>query len=64
VQLISGVLVTFLYVCHPDMAFRRVAYLMVEANWGWILRLVHSNGASFFFLLVYLHMARGFLVQG
>jgi ubiquinol-cytochrome c reductase cytochrome b subunit len=42
-----------------DSAFHSVEHIMRDVNFGWFLRYGHSNGASFFFLVVYLHMARG-----
>lgn len=58
VQILSGLLLSMYYVPNLDCAFLSVEYIMRDINYGWLLRYVHSNGASFFFLVVYFHMAR------
>lgn len=47
------------YVPHVDMAYSSVIHIIRDVNHGWLLRSVHSNGASFFFLCVYAHIGRG-----
>ena len=48
------------YVPNADLAFLSVEYIMREVQYGWLLRYMHANGASFFFLCVYFHMFRNF----
>lgn len=59
IQLVTGLILTTRYSCHADIAFDSVIYICQEVNFGWLLRLVHSTGASFFFLFLYFHIARG-----
>jgi ubiquinol-cytochrome c reductase cytochrome b subunit len=47
------------YCAHVDLAFISVEHIMRDINYGWFLRYVHANGAAFFFICVYIHMARG-----
>ena len=60
-QIISGIWLTMFYTPTAKDAFASVEYIMREVNWGWLIRYVHSTGASMFFIVVYLHMFRGFL---
>jgi ubiquinol-cytochrome c reductase cytochrome b/c1 subunit len=46
------------YVPHVDFAFDSVEHIMRDVNYGWLLRYIHASGASFFFVAVYIHMAR------
>ena len=59
VQLVTGVMLAMHYTPHVDMAFNSVETIMRDVNYGWLLRYLHSNGASMFFLAAYIHMARG-----
>ncbi|MEM9170476.1 MAG: cytochrome b N-terminal domain-containing protein [Pseudomonadota bacterium] len=59
VQIISGVVLAMHYTPHVDHAFESVEKIMRDVNYGWLIRYVHANGASMFFLAVYLHMFRG-----
>ena len=59
IQLITGIVLAMHYTPHVDMAFDSVEHIMRDVNYGWLLRYVHANGASMFFLAVYLHMFRG-----
>lgn len=59
VQIVTGVALSFWYVPSVDMAFASVEFIMREVHYGWLLRYLHSNGASLFFVVVYLHMGRG-----
>ena len=59
IQIVTGVLLAMHYTPHTDYAFSSVERIMRDINYGWLLRYLHSNGASFFFLAVYLHIARG-----
>ena len=47
------------YTPHVDLAFDSVEHIMRDVNYGWLLRYAHSNGASMFFIVVYIHIARG-----
>src|SRR6185437_98839 len=47
------------YTAHVDLAFKSVELIMRDVNYGWLLRYIHANGASMFFLAVYIHMFRG-----
>ena len=46
------------YIAHADMAFESVEHIMRDVNYGWLIRYIHSNGASMFFLAVYIHIFR------
>ncbi|TAK49889.1 MAG: cytochrome C [Xanthobacteraceae bacterium] len=59
VQLLTGIVLVMHYTPHADMAFKSVEALMRDVNYGWLLRYLHSNGASMFFVAVYIHMFRG-----
>jgi quinol-cytochrome oxidoreductase complex cytochrome b subunit/NADH:ubiquinone oxidoreductase subunit 3 (subunit A) len=59
VQIISGLFLTMYYIPHVDYAFDSVDHIMRDVTLGWFVRYVHSNGASMFFLVIYLHMLRG-----
>lgn len=58
-QLFTGILLATWYIPHINYAFESVEYIMREVQFGWFYRYMHANGASFFFLLVYIHMFRG-----
>jgi ubiquinol-cytochrome c reductase cytochrome b subunit len=59
VQLITGIVLAMHYVPHESMAFDSVEHIMRDVNWGWLLRYMHANGGSMFFLAAYIHIARG-----
>ena len=60
-QILTGIFLTMYY--HPTAsgAYASVQFIMREVSWGWLIRYMHSTGASFFFIVVYLHMFRGLL---
>lgn len=58
-QIVTGVLVAMHYSPSVDTAFISVEHLMRDVNYGWLLRYLHANGASAFFIAVYAHVARG-----
>ncbi len=58
-QIITGVILGMHYVAHTDHAFESIEHIMRDVNYGWLLRYVHANGASMFFLAVYIHIFRG-----
>ena len=59
IMIISGLVLSMHYVPHVDLAFDSVEHIMRDANYGWLIRYIHSVGASMFFLIVYIHIARG-----
>ena len=58
IQLVSGILLATRFSGHADISFDSVVFLFQDSNYGWLLRLIHSTGASFFFLFIYLHIGR------
>ena len=60
-QIITGIWLTMNYKPDALLAFNSVEYIMRDVNWGWLIRYMHSTGASFFFIVVYLHMFRALL---
>ena len=60
-QLVTGLWLTMFYTPTSEQAFSSVEYIMRDVNYGWLLRYMHSTGASAFFIVVYLHMFRGLL---
>ena len=58
-QIVTGIVLAMHYVPHADMAFDSVEHIMRDVNYGWMLRYMHANGASLFFVAVYIHMFRG-----
>ncbi len=60
-QLLTGIWLTMSYVPTAEGAFASVEYIMRDVEYGWIIRYLHSTGASAFFVVVYLHMFRGLL---
>jgi ubiquinol-cytochrome c reductase cytochrome b subunit len=61
IQLVTGVFLTMNYKPAAADAFASVEYIMRDVEWGWLIRYMHSTGASFFFIVVYLHMFRAML---
>ncbi len=59
VQIVTGVILAMHYTPHIDMAFISVEHIMRNVNYGWLIRYIHSNGASMFFIAVYIHIFRG-----
>ena len=59
IMIITGILLAMHYDPDPEGAFASVEHIMRDVNYGWLLRYIHMNGASFFFIVVYLHMFRG-----
>jgi ubiquinol-cytochrome c reductase cytochrome b/c1 subunit len=58
-QIITGIVLAMHYTPHVDHAFNSVEHIMRDVNYGWMLRYIHANGASMFFLAGYIHMLRG-----
>jgi len=61
IQLISGVLLSIHYTPHIDTAFSSTIHIIRDVNSGWLIRSIHINGASLFFILIYTHIRRGIL---
>src|SRR5437763_382112 len=59
VQIATGVVLAVHYTPQVDFAFNSVEFIMRDVNYGWLLRYVHANGASMFFIAAYVHMFRG-----
>nr|YP_009110144.1 cytochrome b [Hydrobasileus croceus]AIW64840.1 cytochrome b [Hydrobasileus croceus] len=58
IQIMTGLFLAMHYTAHIDMAFYSVNHICRDVNYGWILRTLHANGASFFFICIYLHIGR------
>ena len=61
IQIVSGIFLTMSYKPDALLAFASVEFIMRDVQWGWLLRYVHSTGASMFFIVVYLHIFRGMM---
>nr|YP_010016775.1 cytochrome b [Dodona eugenes]QOJ44732.1 cytochrome b [Dodona eugenes] len=59
IQIITGLFLTMYYTANIELAFYSVNYICRNVNYGWMIRTLHANGASFFFICVYLHIGRG-----
>ena len=59
IQVITGIALAMHYTPHVDLAFLSVEHIMRDVNNGWLLRYIHANGASMFFICVYIHIGRG-----
>ena len=57
-QIVTGIVLAMHYVAHADLAFASVEHIMRDVNYGWLIRYIHANGASMFFLAVYIHIFR------
>ncbi|THK40306.1 MULTISPECIES: cytochrome b [Methylophaga] len=60
-QIITGIFLTMNYKPDAELAFASVEYIMRDVEWGWLIRYLHSTGASAFFVVIYLHMFRGLM---
>jgi len=60
-QILTGIFLTMNYKPDAELAFASVEYIMRDVNWGWLIRYMHSTGASAFFIVIYLHMFRGLM---
>ncbi len=61
IQIVTGIFLVMNYKPDANLAFASVEYIMREVPWGWLVRYMHSTGASAFFIVVYMHMLRGLL---
>lgn len=59
IQIVTGIVLAMHYSANTAVAFNSVEYIMRDVNGGWLLRYLHMNGASFFFIVVYIHIFRG-----
>ena len=59
IQIITGIFLAMHYTPHVDLAFNSVEHIMRDVNNGWLIRYLHANGASMFFIVVYCHIFRG-----
>lgn len=59
IQILTGIFLAMHYTPHIDLAFNSVEHIMRDVNNGWLIRYTHANGASFFFIVVYIHIFRG-----
>ncbi|SOD96058.1 cytochrome b [Caenispirillum bisanense] len=59
IMILSGVFLAMNYTAHVDYAFNSVERIMRDVNYGWLIRYIHMNGASMFFIVVYIHIFRG-----
>nr|AEP27552.1 cytochrome b [Hylobius abietis] len=59
IQILTGVFLAMHYCPNVEMAFNSVAHICRDVNYGWLLRTLHANGASFFFICLYTHIGRG-----
>nr|YP_009645790.1 cytochrome b [Cuneopsis heudei]QBS54515.1 cytochrome b [Cuneopsis heudei] len=58
-QIITGLFLAMHYTSNVDLAFYSVSHISRDVNYGWLMRTIHANGASFFFVCIYLHTGRG-----
>jgi ubiquinol-cytochrome c reductase cytochrome b/c1 subunit len=58
-QIVTGIVLAMHYTPHVDIAFNSVEHIMRDVNYGWLMRYLHANGASMFFIAVYIHIFRG-----
>nr|YP_009092113.1 cytochrome b [Anthocharis bambusarum]AGG40681.1 cytochrome b [Anthocharis bambusarum] len=59
IQIITGLFLTMYYCANIELAFYSVNYICRNVNYGWLIRTLHANGASFFFICIYIHIGRG-----
>nr|YP_010238976.1 cytochrome b [Megalinus hunanensis]QTE20691.1 cytochrome b [Megalinus hunanensis] len=58
-QIVTGLFLAMHYTANVELAFNSIAHICRDVNYGWLLRTLHANGASFFFICLYLHIGRG-----
>nr|YP_009967183.1 cytochrome b [Chalcidica minea]APO08601.1 cytochrome b [Chalcidica minea] len=59
IQIMTGLFLTMYYSANIELAFYSVNYICRNVNYGWLIRMIHANGASFFFICIYIHIGRG-----
>ncbi|MDG2002804.1 MAG: cytochrome b N-terminal domain-containing protein [Novosphingobium sp.] len=60
IQIVTGIILAMHFAANDTVAFDSVEHIMRDVNWGWLMRYVHANGAAAFFVVVYVHIFRGF----
>nr|YP_009175510.1 cytochrome b [Phyllomimus detersus]ALG66362.1 cytochrome b [Phyllomimus detersus] len=58
-QILTGLFLAMHYTAHIDLAFSSITHICRDVNYGWLMRTIHANGASIFFICLYLHVGRG-----
>nr|UEV86565.1 cytochrome b [Dasychira tristis] len=59
IQILTGLFLTMYYTANIELAFNSINYICRNVNYGWLIRTLHANGASFFFICIYFHIGRG-----
>ncbi|MGH7187443.1 MAG: cytochrome b N-terminal domain-containing protein, partial [Pseudomonadota bacterium] len=59
IQIVTGIVLAMHYASNAGIAFDSTEHIMRDVNWGWLMRYSHANGASAFFVVVYIHIFRG-----
>nr|ATN23528.1 cytochrome b [Neolema sp. EMHAU-15071012] len=59
IQILTGLFLTMHYCPNTNLAFDSISHIMRDVNYGWLIRIMHANGASFFFICLYMHIGRG-----
>nr|AYR05262.1 cytochrome b [Coleoptera sp. ACP-2013] len=59
IQIMTGLFLAMHYCPNINIAFNSIAHICRDVNYGWLLRIIHANGASFFFICIYIHIGRG-----
>nr|ALO76338.1 cytochrome b [Bolboceratex sp. BOL01] len=59
IQIVTGIFLAMHYTANVDLAFNSVVHICRDVNYGWLIRTLHANGASFFFICLYTHVGRG-----
>nr|YP_009434647.1 cytochrome b [Tectus pyramis]ATF29379.1 cytochrome b [Tectus pyramis] len=59
IQILTGLFLSMHYTAHVDLAFASVSHISRDVNYGWLLRAMHANGGSWFFICIYIHIGRG-----
>lgn len=59
IQIITGLLLTMHYCPNIEIAYNRISHICRDVNFGWLIRIIHANGASIFFICIYIHIGRG-----
>nr|ALO70591.1 cytochrome b [Gyrohypnus fracticornis] len=59
IQIVTGLFLAMHYTANIELAFNSVAHICRDVNYGWLIRTLHANGASFFFICLYIHIGRG-----
>jgi len=60
IQIVTGIVLAMHYAANAGVAFNSTEHIMRDVNWGWLMRYAHANGASAFFVVIYIHIFRGF----